>query len=267
MWTASVAHTTSATRLQATTFFHSLLTISYIFSPVCPPVCSSPRLSLSPVYTHFIPALYIIYYIAFVFPTTSLGDPGQNAFLDRAINLTFLFASLACLMLSAAWHLAAGCGTLAVFHSCATLDYLGISSLISTSILTLTHQGFRCKHREGFYYNIAISAIGLLGLYLPWRPWFNRPDKKSARIAFFLAMSAAGTAPLFHFASLFGLHDTWKFYSPVLYSLIAYTLGLLFYAFDFPERVRPGGLCDTVSVCLGGFSSRREVSRLITAVT
>jgi len=156
-------------------------------------------------------------------------------------------------------------------HSCATLDYLGISSLISSSILTLTHQGFRCRRTEDFAYNTTTCLIGALGLYLPWKEWFNKRGNKNYRIAFFLAMSGAGAAPLIHFAGLFGIKDTWKFYSalpsssspsvyrlahlsgrmpsagPVLYSLVAYVLGLLFYAFDFPEKVRPGGLFDTVS--------------------
>lgn len=120
------------------------------------------------VYTHFIPAAYIIYYIFQVFPHTPLGDSSLNTLYDRSANLAFLLASLICLGLSAAWHLASGCGTYSVFHSCATLDYLGISALISTSIISLTHAGFRCNPAMDLTYNLATSIFGLLGMYLPW---------------------------------------------------------------------------------------------------
>ena len=69
-----------------------------------------------------------------------------------------------------------------------------------------------------------------------------------------------------HMAILFGVTPTWKFYSemaqsskikslaatehisgPVLYSILAYLIGLVFYAFDFPERVYRLRLFDTVS--------------------
>lgn len=123
---------------------------------------------MSPVYTHFIPAAYIIYYILFIFPNTQLGDPTLNTFYDRSANLAFLLASLICLLLSAAWHLAAGCGTYSVFQSCATLDYLGISALISTSIISLTHAAFRCDPATDLAYNVMTCVFGGLGMYLPW---------------------------------------------------------------------------------------------------
>ena len=34
---------------------------------------------------------------------------------------------------------------------------------------------------------------------------------------------------------------------PVAYSLLAYIVGLTLYVSDFPERLAPGGLFDTVS--------------------
>lgn len=165
------------------------------------------------VYTHLIPAIYIVYYIAFVFPTTPLGDAEANTIIDRFTNLTFLLASLACLLLSAAWHLAAGCGTRTVFHSCATLDYLGISALISTSILTLTHQGFRCLPAEDLMYNTATCLFGALGLYLPWQAWFNERKNKNWRIGFFLLLSGAGFAPMVHMGLSYGATSTWHFFS------------------------------------------------------
>ena len=215
------------------------------------------------------PALYIIWYIFFVFPHTALGDVSTNTVIDRAVNMTFLVASLACLLLSAAWHLAAGCGTFAVFHSCATLDYLGISALISSSILTLTHQGFRCAPGVDLTYNTATCLLGALGLYLPWQAWFNQRKNKNKRIAFFLLLAGAGAAPMAHMAGLYGAGNTWYFYressrlscceglcsfrltrvysprlGPVLYSLLAYIAGLVMYILDLPECLRPGGTFD-----------------------
>ena len=168
---------------------------------------------MPPVYTHLIPAIYIIYYIGFVFPSTPLGDAETNTLIDRIANMTFLLASLACLLLSAAWHLAAGCGTHNVFHSCATLDYLGISALISSSVLTLTHQGFRCYPAEDLLYNTVTCIFGALGLYLPWQAWFNKREYKNTRIGFFMLLATAGIAPMAHMAWSFGTGPTWRFFS------------------------------------------------------
>jgi len=100
-----------------------------------------------------------------------------------------------------------------VFHSCATLDYLGISALISTSVLTLQHQGLRCRPSADLVYGTATCVLGCLGLYLPWKSWFNKRENKNYRISFFLALSAAGVAPMLHISALYGVGPTWRFFS------------------------------------------------------
>lgn len=72
---------------------------------------------------------------------------------------------------------------------------------------------------------------------------------------------------MLHISVLYGVGPTWRFFSkspfcfdsgydadmlvspgPVIFSLLAYIIGLLFYTFDFPEVLRPGGIFDTVSL-------------------
>ncbi|GAA5957778.1 hypothetical protein JCM3765_003763 [Sporobolomyces pararoseus] len=159
---------------------------------------------------------------------------------DTAIAVLFVAAGMKCLLSSAAWHLLAGCATSSWFQGAACLDYVGISSLIAASVMAAEYYGFYHHANLATGYMIFSAIIGVTGMIVPWSAWFNQREYKAYRIAFFVALAASAIAPVTHRALLVGFFDTLWFYAPAIPSVLAYLVGLVFYAHQFPECCAPG---------------------------
>ncbi|GAA6016410.1 hypothetical protein JCM11491_002402 [Sporobolomyces phaffii] len=159
---------------------------------------------------------------------------------DTAIAVLFVAAGMKCLLSSAAWHLLAGCATSSWFQGAACLDYVGISSLIAASVMAAEYYGFYHETQLATGYMIFSAIVGVAGMIVPWSSWFNQREYKAYRIAFFVALAASAIAPVTHRALLVGFSDTLWFYSPAIPSVLAYLVGLVFYAHQFPECCAPG---------------------------
>ncbi|GAA5937838.1 hemolysin III family protein [Sporobolomyces koalae] len=159
---------------------------------------------------------------------------------DTAIAILFVAAGMKCLLSSATWHLLAGCATSTWFQGAACLDYVGISGLIAASVMAAEYYGFYEQANLAMGYMIFSSVIGVTGMIVPWSAWFNQREYKAYRIAFFVALAASAVAPVTHRALLYGASDTLTFFSPAIPSVLAYLVGLIFYAHQFPECCAPG---------------------------
>lgn len=116
-----------------------------------------------------------------------------------------------CLLCSAAWHLLAGCATHNWYQGAACVDYVGISGLIAASVISLEHYGFYCQPQTAMAYMIFSGVCGIIGMVLPWKPWFNDREFKMWRIAFFLSLAGSAATPLAHLAYMYGLRNTLQF--------------------------------------------------------
>lgn len=72
------------------------------------------------------------------------------------------------------------------------------------------------------------------------KPWFNERKFKMWRIAFFLGLAGSAATPLAHISYLHGFGNTVAFFYPAGFSVLAYLIGLSFYANQFPECAAPG---------------------------
>lgn len=118
----------------------------------------------------------------------------------------------------------------------------------------------------GFYSHPALAAsymcfnfvIGVTGMIVPWQSWFNERKYKSWRIAFFVSLAASAVAPIAHRAAIYGGMETLWFYSalrvcrrcrrslltsrvlagPAIPSVVAYLIGLSFYANQVSSKLR-----------------------------
>ncbi|KAK4049822.1 inc metabolism membrane protein [Microbotryomycetes sp. JL201] len=191
------------------------------------------------IQSHLIGCLSLIYLLVWIFPNSAHYLPSAYP-ADRFVALLFIGAAMKCLLCSVAWHLFAGCATGHWHRGAACVDYVGISGLIAASIIGIEYYGFYCKPNIAAGYMAFSAVCGVVGMILPWKPWFNEVEYKMWRIAFFLSLAGSALTPIGHLAFLYGLKDTVVFFFPVTLSAIAYLIGLSFYAHQFPECAAPG---------------------------
>jgi adiponectin receptor len=55
-------------------------------------------------------------------------------------------------------------------------------------------------------------AMGVIGMILPFQPFFDRPESKGIRITFFVSMACSALIPQAHMSYLYGLNNTFNFY-------------------------------------------------------
>lgn len=102
----------------------------------------------------------------------------HNPSLDALPAAFFTFSAAACLLLSCAWHISAGCSDLRVMEAAARGDYVGIGWLISASVQTVVFYGFRCQDTQLRVYTTLCMLTGLAGSVIPFQGWFNERRNK-----------------------------------------------------------------------------------------
>ncbi|PWN38721.1 HlyIII-domain-containing protein [Ceraceosorus guamensis] len=170
----------------------------------------------------------------------SKGLDADTTPMDRLVQTLYLAAALKCLVLSVSWHVMAGCANACWFERFACVDYTGIAWLVAASVWTLVYNGFYCQPNLAMFYSLTTLIVGAVGATVPWAAWFNERSNKGLRIAVFLTMCFTALAPFTHAAFEHGLIKTLRFFAPIAPSLLCYVGGLMFYAFQFPERYAPG---------------------------
>ncbi|KAI8992976.1 HlyIII-domain-containing protein [Trametes punicea] len=183
------------------------------------------------IHTHLIP------FLLWSFTLFRFSPYSDSSETDEPAKVTFTACALICLFTSALWHTMAGCAHPRGMELCARVDYVGIGWLISASVGTVVYYGFQCQEETRNALLLLCLAIGLSGSILPFTDWFNRPEYRHYRIAFFVSLAFSGIAPMVELARLHSFHEMVAFISPIVPSLTSYIVGLIFYATHFPECV------------------------------
>lgn len=177
--------------------------------------------------------------VATLFWFTGILDH-ETSPMDRGIQTLYLLAAAKCLICSVSWHVMAGCADLNWFLCFACIDYTGISWLVAASLETLVYNGFYCQPDIIAAYTVGVLALGITMAVVPWAPWFNDIKYRTIRILLFIFMAFMGVVPFVHGAFLHGTGPMAKFFSPIVPSIVSYVVGVVLYAFRFPERLAPG---------------------------
>ena len=122
----------------------------------------------------------------------------------------------------------------------ATFDYIGISLLITASILITEYYSFYCTPNVQMFYIVVTSLSGLVPIFCSFYSWFDTKPFRLFRVFLFILLGCSGVFPLTHMIHLHGIKHVWSFVSPVISSIVAYLTGVWIYANRFPERKWPG---------------------------
>ncbi|KAJ1651706.1 inc metabolism membrane protein [Dispira simplex] len=160
--------------------------------------------------------------------------------VDRLIFLCFFFAACKCLLCSTMYHTFCHHSHLSTMRCAVMLDYIGISVLITASIIPVSYYGFYCDPASCTFYTIFTLLVGTTGTILSSFPWFDRSEYRYVRVIVFVLMGASGAIPMLHLAYDRGLVATSHYIAPIVKSLCCYLVGVYFYANKYPERLYPG---------------------------
>ncbi|KAI7907192.1 hemolysin-III related-domain-containing protein [Cokeromyces recurvatus] len=210
------------------------------------------------IWSHLLGFFFFLYLSVHIF--TRKFPEASN--LDLLMFIAFCFSSLLCLLCSSVYHTFICHSAHHIKSFTATLDYIGITFLITASISMVVHFGFYCEPIPRARYIIFSCLIGSIGVILPFFRFFDTKRYRPLRIGLFVAMAFSSIVPLLHLSTLKGLLVTLSFLKPVLIGCIMYTCGVIVYGKRFPEKFFPGKFDATgmtshaiwhIFVCLGIF--------------
>ncbi|KAI9270840.1 hemolysin-III related-domain-containing protein [Sporodiniella umbellata] len=179
---------------------------------------------------------------------------------DLLIFAAFCVAALLCLLCSSIYHTFICHSAHHIKSLTATLDYIGITFLITASICTIVHFGFYCDSVSRNRYMIFSSLIGSIGVILPFFRFFDTKRYRPLRIGLFVVMAFSSVVPVLHLITVKGLIHSFDFLKPALLGGMMYVCGVTVYAKRFPEKFFPGRFDFTgmtshaiwhIFVCLG----------------
>ena len=120
------------------------------------------------------------------------------------------------------------------------MDYVGISILIAATVMTVEYNSFYCQVIARNFYMAFTGITGAIGVVIPWMDWFDKKENRKYRIAFFVCLASSAFVPIMHMDISHGIIAGTRFFAPEIPSLMAYCLGLYFYANRYPEKLFPG---------------------------
>ncbi|ORX97990.1 HlyIII-domain-containing protein [Basidiobolus meristosporus CBS 931.73] len=188
------------------------------------------------IWTHLL-GVFLFCWLGYHSLNTHLLDA---SYLDRLVFFLFFAAAAKCLICSTLFHTFQCHSRLGVMRCSAVLDYVGISLLITASVLIIEYYGFYCRPIIRNLYLTSTIVLGVTGVILPWFRWFDHRDYRYVRIMIFVLMGASGFVPFVHMAFLFGWSNTWAALLKFIQSIACYLLGTLLYANHYPEKLWPG---------------------------
>ncbi|CAO3616978.1 unnamed protein product [Cunninghamella blakesleeana] len=190
------------------------------------------------IYTHLIGFIVFLGIGIYELFYNSLLSDVPN--FDKIIFAIFFVAACKCLMCSTVWHTLSGINDYHTFTRMACLDYVGISTLICASVLLCEYYGFYCNDMWRNTYLIGTGSLAFVGVSMPFMTWFDRPDSRWIRIGFFVALASSGIFPILHLTFIYGPQQVMTWIAPVAKSLLCYSLGVVVYGNQLPERIWPG---------------------------
>ena len=141
--------------------------------------------------------------------------------------MTFCIAALKCLFCSSIYHTFICHSHRQVKSFTATLDYMGISFLITASVLVTEYYGFYCRPMTRTRYIVFTTFLGSVGVLAPFLPKWDTKALRPLRIAVFVSMAVSSAVPVFHLFYLNGFKSTWHFFELAAVSVTMYIFGVI----------------------------------------
>lgn len=142
------------------------------------------------IWTHIIGFVFLAAVWFYYYPAK--GWFAELSAADIAVYGVFFAAALKCLLFSTLWHTFCNLSNLKAMRRCACIDYIGISVLIAASIVTFEYHGFYCQPHCQLMYISITSLLGLIGTYIPWQEWFDKPYVTTFSILFMCCRFSTG---------------------------------------------------------------------------
>lgn len=165
---------------------------------------------------------------------------------DRIIFMTFCLAALKCLFCSSVYHtfichsrhtiksftatlvrLIYACfSKIDPYHLNSVQDYIGISILITASVLVTEYYGFYCRPAAQTRYMLFTTVVGSAGVVMPFSKMWDTKEYRSVRVSVFLSMAFSSIVPVIHLIVLNGFFSSLWFFHLAAVSVIMYLLGV-----------------------------------------
>lgn len=189
------------------------------------------------IYTHFVGFLVVCWLALYHFPRTDVF--AKNTFQDNLVIYGFFAAAVKCLIGSCVWHTYSCFAHYPTRARCACVDYTGITVLITASVISAEYATLY-NHPTLLKIWIGFSIVcGITSFLFNWSPYFDKPECRTLRIAFFVGLALMGITSMVCMTYFEGLIATVKYFFPLcLKSLLGYLLGTVFYGGLIPERFR-----------------------------
>lgn len=206
------------------------------------------------IWSHML-GLFVISYFAF-WHYTHTETFARNTLMDNAIMYVFFASSAKCLVSSVLWHTYLCFAALNVRARFACVDYTGITVLITCSVISAEYCALYNLPKPLAFF-VGFSALcGAGGLVFNWLPYFDRPECRHFRIAFFVGLALLGGTTFFIKWYYEGFSTTLHFYLPLTYkSFIWYWIGVVFYGGLIPERWRYDILFPEDNLCSHSYTT------------
>jgi adiponectin receptor len=182
----------------------------------------------------------LICILAIAFYFTDSANYLKTTSLDNFFVMLFLAAACKCLICSCTWHTMNSIADQSLLERFACVDYTGISLLIAASIMSTEHIAFYCYPITRWTYITSTGILGIIGVMVPWHPFFNRNEQPWLRVAFFTSLGATGLIPIIQLSYMYGPAWVYYFYAPITKSWFVYVVGAIIYATKVPEKYIPG---------------------------
>ncbi|CAG8983915.1 hypothetical protein HYALB_00006882 [Hymenoscyphus albidus] len=190
------------------------------------------------IWSHAI-GLFIVLAIAFYFyPTSANFSLSTNT--DVLIAAVFFVAAAQTLLFSVFWHTFNSVADQCLMERFACVDYIGISLLVTASIISTEYFAFYCEPLSRYLYMGLTAILGGVVLVCTTHPTFNHPNMALVRVAAFVTLGASGFIPAGQLVFTRGVDWVWQFYAPITKSILVYLFGAFIYAAKVPERWAPG---------------------------
>lgn len=195
------------------------------------------------IWTHLLGGIGVLYLAFYRLPLTLAWQ--QGTWVDRIPMVIFVVAAFKCMMCSVAWHTFCNISKLSWKMRFACVDYLGITVLISASILTTEYTALYCNPFAQSFYMFITLVSAISGVVFACNPEFDTPEARPIRALFFCSFALAGMLGGLHAGFYHGFWHIFKdYYLPVIKSLLCYGVGVIFYGLLIPERWFPGTIFD-----------------------
>ncbi|KAF2112433.1 hemolysin-III related-domain-containing protein [Lophiotrema nucula] len=191
------------------------------------------------IWSHIFGVCFVLYLAFWHYPLTPVHAQANNT--DNFIMGIYFAAATLCLSCSVFWH------TMKCHHdphfmiSCASVDLMGVTVMISAMNVVTQYAAFYCSHTTQTTWLSLTALCGTTSLLLGWSPTFRHPDLAWVRVVVFTLLGIVGLLPIGHLAFTEGWGRAWTFYKPVWVEVVAPIFsGAWIYAGKVPERWWPG---------------------------